>query len=285
MSQIIDTKSGAAVAGLVHRVFGELYPGAPRAWIEQVFGDVEALFEGRHPDYSPIDLRYHNLEHTLQATVCLIELLAGRHRSDAAPHASARQVELTIIAVLLHDTGYLKLRGDTAGTGAKYTFCHVLRSCAFAASYLPSLGANPREIEAVIGAINCTGPSHEIGRLQFREPVERVLGCALATADYLGQLAAPDYPEKVDLLFAEFAESDDFTHVPPSDRVFRSARHLLEQTPQFWDRFVIPRLNEDFGGLYRFLAAPFPDGANAYLAAAERNIAIIRRRLAAPTGI
>ncbi len=281
MPQSIDTKSGAAVAGFVRRVFGELYPGASLAWINRVFADVEALFEGRHPGYARIDLRYHNFEHTLQATVCLLDLLAGRHHAGATPLASARHVELTIIATLLHDTGYLKLRTDTAGTGAKYTFCHVLRSCAFAASYLPTLGANPREIEAVIGAINCTGPSNEIGRLQFREPVERVLGCALATADYLGQLAAADYPEKVEHLFAEFAESDAFTHVPESERSFRSARQLFEQTPQFWARFVIPRLDQEFGGLYRFLATPYPDGPNRYLVAAEQNISIIRQRLAA----
>jgi hypothetical protein len=195
--------------------------------------------------------------------------------------ASARQFELTIAAVLLHDTGYLKLRSDTEGTGAKYTFCHVLRSCAFAASYMPVLGANPREVEAVISAINCTGPSHEIGRLQFREPVERTLGCALATADYLAQLAAPDYPDKVEFLFAEFAESDAFTHVPMTERAFQTPRHLLEKTPGFWKNSVLPRLNDDFGGLYHFLAEPYPHGPNPYLVAVEKNISIIRARLSA----
>lgn len=280
MPHNIDTRSGAAVAGFVRRAFCELYPGESPAWIDRVFVDVEELFEGRHPDYSAIDLRYHDFEHTLQATVCLVKLLASRHHAGVVPQANARQFELTIVAVLLHDTGYLKLRSDTAGTGAKYTFCHVLRSCAFAASYLPSLGASAWEIEGVIGAINCTGPSHEIGRLQFREPVERVLGCALATADYLGQLAAPDYPEKLDILFAEFAESDSFTRVPESERTYRSPRHLAEQTPAFWEKFVVPRLDQDFGGLYRFLATPYPAGPNPYLIAAERNIAIIRQRLA-----
>jgi hypothetical protein len=281
MPQLIDTKSGQAVAQFVHQVFQELFIGTSNTWIDRVFTDVEALFSGRHPDYSAIDLRYHDLEHTLQATVCLVELLASRHRAKVAPMASARQFELTIAAVLLHDTGYLKLRSDTEGTGAKYTFCHVLRSCAFAASYMPVLGANPREVEAVISAINCTGPSHEIGRLQFREPVERTLGCALATADYLAQLAAPDYPDKVEFLFAEFAESDAFTHVPMTERAFQTPRHLLEKTPGFWKNSVLPRLNDDFGGLYHFLAEPYPHGPNPYLVAVEKNISIIRARLSA----
>lgn len=283
MPFIVDTKNPAAVAGFVRRIYSELFPGASRTWINQVFADIETFFTGRHPAYAPIDLRYHDLEHTLQATVCLVELLAGRHHAGVEPRASARQFELTIVAVLLHDTGYLKLRSDTTGTGAKYTFCHVLRSCAFAASYLPSLKATPVEIESVIGAINCTGPSSEIGRLYFREPVDRVLGCALATADYLGQLAAPDYPDKLEMLFAEFAESDAYVNLPEDTRVFKSARHLAEQTPLFWERFVRPRLDGDFRGGYRFLASPYPHGSNAYIAAAERNIAVVRQRLATAT--
>jgi hypothetical protein len=283
MPFIVDTKDPAAVAGFVRRSYSELFPGASRAWISRVFEDIETFFTGRHPAYGPIDLRYHDLEHTLQATVCLVELLAGRHHTGSEPRASARQFELTIVAVLLHDTGYLKLRSDTSGTGAKYTFCHVLRSCAFAASYLPALGATPAEIESVIGAINCTGPSSEISRLHFREPVDRELGCALATADYLGQLAAPDYPNKLDLLFAEFAESDLYVNVSEDARLFKSARHLAEQTPLFWERFVLPRLDGDFRGVYRFLASPYPTGKNAYITAAERNIAAIKQRLTVST--
>lgn len=279
----VDTKNPAAVAGFVRRIYSELFPGASPAWISRVFEDTEIFFTGRHPAYAPIDVRYHDLEHTLQATVCLVELLAGRHHAAVEPRANARQFELTVAAVLLHDTGYLKLRSDSTGTGAKYTFCHVLRSCAFAASYLPQLGATPAEIESVIGAINCTGPSSEIGRLHFREPVDRVLGCALATADYLGQLAAPDYPDKLELLFGEFAESDAYVNLPLDARVFKSARHLAEQTPLFWERFVRPRLDGDFRGVYRFLASPYPTGNNAYIAAAERNIAAVKQRLSAST--
>jgi hypothetical protein len=276
MPFIVDTKNPAAVAGFVRRIYSELFPGASRVWINRVFEDIEMFFTGRNPAYAPIDLRYHDLEHTLQATVCLVELLAGRHHAEVEPRVSARQFELTIVAVLLHDTGYLKLRSDT---GAKYTFCHVLRSCAFAASYLPALGATPIEIESVLGAINCTGPSSEISRLHFHKPVDRLLGCALATADYLGQLAAPDYPDKLELLFAEFAESDAYVNLPMDARIFKSARHLAEQTPQFWERFVLPRLDGDFLGVYRFLASPYPAGVNAYIAAAEHNISTVRQRL------
>ena len=274
----VDTKSVKAVVAFVESVFQGMYPGTALVWLHRTFQDVEQLFSGRHPDYGALDLRYHDLEHTLQATVCLAQLLEGRHTAAVEPRVSARQFELAISAALLHDAGYLKLRADTSGTGAKYTYCHVLRSCAFAASYLPTLGATDYEVEAVLGAINCTGPSKQVTRLRFREPVDRVIGCALATADYLGQMAAPDYPDELEILYNEFKESDDFTHLPASRRIFTSAQDLVERTPGFWKEIVLPKLESDFQAVYRFLARPYPHGRNPYLDAVETNIAQIKTR-------
>jgi hypothetical protein len=276
----VDTKNPSAVAALVRERFEALFPEAETTWFDRLFADVETMFAGRHPDYAAIDLRYHDLEHTLQATVCLTLLLEGCQASGALPKMTARQFELAVASVLLHDAGYLKLRSDNVGTGAKYTFCHVLRSCAFAASYLPSLGATESEVSGVLGAINCTGPTKEISRLHFRDPVERFIGCALATADYLGQMAAPDYPEELEILFAEFAESDDYVHLPASRRLFKSAEDLIARTPAFWRKIVMPKLENDFEGAYRYLAEPYPNGRNAYIEGVERNIAIIEARVA-----
>lgn len=277
----VDTKDGPAVAAFVRKKFAKMYPNASLVWLETIFEDVVKLFSGLHPEYAAIDIRYHDLEHTLQATVCLTLILEGRHAARVEPNLNARQFELALSAVLLHDAGYLKLRSDTNGTCAKYTFCHVLRSCAFAAAYLPTLGANDYEVEAVLGAINCTGPTKQVSRLYFREQVERIIGCALATADYLGQMAADDYPDELEILFHEFKESDDFIHLPPSRRAFKSAAELVERTPMFWVKFVQPKLESDFQAMYRFLARPYPHGPNLYLEAVERNIAKIKRRGAA----
>jgi len=279
----VDTKNAPAVAAFVEKKFSEMYPDANLAWLETIFVDMETLFSGRHPDYAAVDLRYHDLEHTLQATVCMVLLLEGRHSAGVEPRLNARQFELGISSVLLHDAGYLKLRSDNVGTGAKYTFCHVLRSCSFAASYLPTLGANDFEVEAVLGAINCTGPTKEISRLKFREPFERIIGCALATADYLGQMSAADYPDELEILFHEFKESDDFIHLPASRRAFKSVHEVAERTPLFWKKFVQPKLESDFQAVYRFLARPYPHGPNAYLDAIEKNIGKIKRRNASKT--
>jgi hypothetical protein len=277
----VDTRNSAAVTQFVEHTFHSMYPGRSLQWLDRLFSEVVAFFAGAHPEYAAIDVRYHDLEHTLQATVCIALILEGRHLAGVEPRVDARHFELAVSAALLHDTGYLRLRSDTQGTGAKYTFCHVVRSCAFAASYLPTLGADDYEVESVLGAISCTGPTTEMGRLRFRHPVERLIGSALATADFLGQMAATDYPDKLEILFDEFRESDDFIRLPANRRVFQSPGELVERTPAFWEKFVRPKLETDFEGVYRFLSRPYLTGTNSYLEAIEKNVAVIRRRIAA----
>ena len=281
MPASIDTRSAPAVAAAVRILFAEMFPKATAEWLGTLFRDLETFFSGRHPDYQAVDLQYHDLEHTLQATLCFARLMAGRHLAGVEPRVTPREFELGLAGVMLHDTGYLKLHSDTQGTGAKYTYTHVLRSCAFAAVYLPRLGATLTEVQDVLAAISCTGPRTEIGRMDFRNPVEKVIGCAIATADYLGQMSASDYPGELEMLFREFQESDNFYHVPVAERMFSSSSDLIARTPAFWTDFVRPKLDGDFDGLYRYLADPYPHGPNPYIEAIERNVAEIRSRIAA----
>jgi hypothetical protein len=279
----IDTKSATAVAEAVRAIVAATFPGATLPAADRLFADVQAMFTGHYLDYQAVDLGYHDFEHTLQATLCFVRLFAGRHVARAEPVLSVRHFELGLAAALLHDTGYLKLRSDHAGTCAKYTRVHVLRSCAFAASYLPAVGFTLRDTEIVTGAIRCTGPISRLARLYFNARTDQLLGCMLVTADYLGQMAATDYPDELELLFHEFLESDEFFHLPTEHFTFRSARELTEKTPDFWTKFVRPKLEKEFEGVYRFLASPYPDGPNPYVDAIERNIALVRTRIAAGT--
>ena len=258
-----------------------MHPSAGDALLVRLFDDVEALFLGKGEVYGAIDLKYHNLRHTLMATVCMALLLEGQRAEPDERQVKPRDFELAIAGILLHDTGYLKIKSDTKGTGAKYTFCHILRSCAFAASYLPQLGVTDVEVENVLSAINCTGPNSEISRLRFRDPVSHMVGCDLATADYIAQLADPLYPDKLGELFAEFQESDDFANVPLERRVFKSEEDLVLRSQDFWQHFVKPKLDNDFQSVYRFLERPLQSGRNAYLEAIEANFARIRKRISA----
>ncbi len=279
----IDTKSAMTVANATMAVFSKMYEGQKPQLLPVLFRDVEAMFGGRYMDFRPVDTPYHDLEHTLQVTWCLVQILAGRWHADAEPRIDGRTYELAVAAALLHDTGYLKTKSDTEGTGAKYTFTHVLRSCAVASSYLPSVGVNLSEIEKVLCAIRCTDSSAVVSRQCFSDPLAGLVGCALATADFLGQMSVPDYLDELVRLYAEFHESDLFAAVPPQQRKFRSAQDLIEKTPHFWRTVVLPRLNGELQGLHRFLSNPYPDGPNPYLEAVEKNIALVSAAAAAHT--
>jgi hypothetical protein len=255
--------------------FSALFPDHQWSWFDRLYVDTCRVFSGGNSDYQRVD-GYHSLEHTLQAVVCLMLLIEGRVLARAKPLMSAHDVELALSAAMLHDSGFFRLRGDSIGTAAKYTYCRSIRSCAFAASYLPRWGAKLEDVQTVIGAIDRTGPHLEIGRLHSMGERAVLIGSVLATADSLAQMAASDYVEKLSYLFEEFVESDNFCGIPPELRSYASAAELIERTPGFWENFVRPKLNGEFGGVYRFLAQPYPGGENAYTLQIERNIQAIR---------
>lgn len=272
-----DTRDPLAVATRVRADYRALYPNGDPLFVPQVFGWAIDAFNGRHPDYLPIDTQYHDLEHTLQGTLCLSQLLRGRMLAGANPALKRRTFELAIIAILLHDTGYLKQRADTAGTGAKYTKTHVLRSCQFAEQLLLDKQFDPVEIQAVQNMIRCTGMGTNPAAIGFDSEEERIAGYALGTADLLGQMAAEDYVEKLPILFEEFRESAQFNG--GEGMIFQSADDLMRKTPGFWEKYVRPKVEGDFLGLYRYLASPPPNGRNLYMERIEANISRLERRI------
>ncbi len=248
-----------------------LSPGSPVPLIEAVVPLVTDLFEGRHPDYQAIDLQYHSFQHTLLATWCFIDLAIGHQSNGIQPQFTLREFELGFTAIMLHDSGYLKLRSDTLGTGAKYTLSHILRSCAMAATVLPELGCTLDEVNGVLGAIRCTGPTSKINTLTFNNETERLIGCMVATSDYLGQMADPNYVDKLDDLYREFEEANDFNHVPKEKRMFSSIENLISRTPDFWHKFVLPMLDHDYQSVYRWLGDS-ADADNPYIKSVEANL-------------
>jgi len=278
MFEEVDTKNVAAVGAAVTRLYQGAFPKGDPGLVGRIFECVIRCFRGDCPEYLPIDTRYHDLEHTLQGTLCMVRMLAARHRVRAEPVLDQHYFECGLLAILLHDTGYAKRRDDTVGTGAKYTYTHVERSARFAADLLGQKGFETGEIRAVQNMIRCTGVNARMDLIPFRNDVERMVGCALATADLLGQMAASDYLDKLPALYEEFAEAARCSGTQPvGGTVFASAEELLRKTPHFWQHYVRPRLESEFRGLYRFLADPYPDGPNEYMDRIESNIERIRR--------
>jgi hypothetical protein len=269
----VDTKDPAAVQAAVQASYLAMFPLGDRAVVSRSFEWVVQCFTGHYGDYQAVDTRYHDLEHTLQGTLCMVRLLEGRHRAQAKPAFRQRLVELSLLAILLHDTGYLKERADTEGTGAKYTAIHVRRSADFAATLLQGKGFSPSEILSVQNMILCTGVNASLAEIPFQSESERLAGFALATADLLGQMAADDYIDKLPVLYAEFAEAAHF--MPDKSQFvagFASAADLIRRTPSFWRDHILARLDREFLGQYRYLSDPYPDGPNPYLDRIEGNM-------------
>lgn len=279
MFPTVNTKDPVAVEVEVQAAYRALFPSGDPQFVSRVFASVVNCFMGGHSDYLPVDAPYHDLEHTLQGVVCFAKLMRTRHEAGAHPPVTQRLFQLGLLAMLLHDSGYLKRRGDTEGTGAKYTVTHVQRSAEFAAALMTEKGFPAGDIHSVRNMIHCTGVDAALACIDFQSEAERTVGLAIGTADLLGQMAAEDYVEKLPALYREFAEAAEHSKDKTSIvGMFSSARDLLEKTPTFWG-YARNRLTRDFGGMYRFLNDPYPFGPNFYLERVEANIERIRQLL------
>ena len=281
MDAQVDTKDPAAVEKEVQAVYVAMFPQAGRSFVPTALGWLKDCFAGKYKDYQASDARYHDLEHTLQGTLCMARLLHGRHQAGAKPGVNQRLFELGLLAILLHDTGYLKKKDDAGGTGAKYTLTHVTRSVQFAEQFLEEKAIPLAEIRMVQNMIRCTGVNANLSLIPFQSEMEKTVGFALGTADLLGQMAADDYVEKLPVLYSEFEESARFYEGKmAATQSFSGANDLVRKTPDFWTKYVLPKIKNEFWGLYRFLNRPYPNGPNYYIQRVEANIEKVRRQLA-----
>ncbi len=274
----VDTREPEEVLGACRAVWKMITGREEDGLLTRAFAWLQAAFEGRHPDYEPLDTQYHDLEHTLQGTLCLARLLERWHRIGARPTLDEISIRLGMLGILLHDTGYLKPRGDHEGTGAKFTPIHVQRSAEVAARFLGAEGFRRQEIHEAQCMIRCTGVNADVRSIAFERTLSRKVGCALASADLLGQMAADDYIDKLPALQREFAEAAATNTGPDAASLkhFRIPEELIRETPAFWKFYVLPRLEQDFEGVYRLLNDPWPSGPNEYVRRVESNLSRIR---------
>jgi hypothetical protein len=275
----VDTKDPRAVQQEVQANYLATVPDGNPQFIPAAFGWALECFLGRYEDFQPIDAKYHDLEHTLQVTLCMSRLLKGRQGSGDTPIVDQHMLELGFLAILFHDSGYLKRRDDTEGTGAKYTLTHVSRSAIFAKHLLSKKKYGSSDILAVQNMIRCTGIDAKLEAIPFQSELEKIVGFALATSDFIGQMAAEDYIEKLPLLFTEFDESAKFNgeDIPPASR-FESVDELLTKTPLFWMHYVKPKIENAFLGVHRYLDLLPPD-EGGYIANIQANIDRLKYQL------
>jgi hypothetical protein len=249
------------------------FPTHDSAYLQEVLKGVQDLFAGRYPGYQASDTAYHDFDHTCQATEAVARILDGHIGSWAEPKCTARDFELAVSAALLHDSGYIKRIGDNDGTGAKYTLTHVERSADFAASFLPDYGADVEEVRLVMVAIRCTGINVERTMWSFLNEREWLLGCALGAGDILGQMSAPDYPERLPALYREYQEAVAYSK--PKDgplTSFTSAEDMMRRTRDFFKNYALRMLYSVWGGVHDSLVFHFPSRRNEYIPRIEVNL-------------
>jgi len=256
-------------------IYADHYGIVDTRLIERVFNDVIDLFNGKMEGFQVCDVKYHDLSHTVQTIPPFIEIIDGWNKANHSFKISKDSFDLGIIAVLLHDTGYIKAADDYEGTGAKYTFVHIQRSVAFAGSYLSRIGLQKHQIVSVQNAIRCTGVKVNLDDVQFTSEEERIVGYALGTADLLGQMSAPDYVEKLPILYREYKEAYNFFGMERLKSmgvfIFDSEEQLIKNTPAFFENVVLPCF-EGMGSVFNYLTYHYNTSEIRYLCKIQKNL-------------
>jgi hypothetical protein len=270
----VKTTDPDAVAAEVRRIYLSWYekPGADS--LIQPFDNFAALYRGEHPDYHACDTGYHDMQHVLDVTLAMTRLLDGYQRVGRQP-LDERLFRLGIVLALYHDVGYLRNRKDTRHKqGAEYTLTHVSRGGLYLRNYLPRIGmADLAAIAARL--VHYTGFEVPVDKIRLPpDPIFRVIGNLLGTADILGQMSDRCYLEKChERLYPEFVAGGVAVRDNGSGEkqvVFESGADLVLKTPGFYQH-AEHRLDNVLGAVHRYAEKHF-EGNNLYVEAVENTV-------------
>jgi hypothetical protein len=195
------------------------------------FDNVVDIFQGNHPLYRACNTYYHDLRHTTDAFLAVARLLHGAVLNSE--ELSESDITTALVAALFHDAGYIQERGDTEGTGAKFSSEHVQRSTEFLERHSAECGLSEKQRGEGRVMILCTDVSQDIKNISFPSPKVEFLGRLLNAADILGQMSDRTYLEKLLFLYHEYKEG----HVGD----YKSEGDLLRRTVDFY-AFINERL-------------------------------------------
>ena len=121
-------------------------------------------------------------------------------------------------------------------------------------------------------------PTEDAARLALR--TQQIIAYESGVTREPDPLGGSDYVEKLGTLYQEFAESNQFSGRTDGPGIFTSADDLRRKTPVFWEKYVLPKIENDFLGLYKLLNNP--GGANYYLDRIWANIRRLEGEMSAP---
>lgn len=276
----INTTDPVCVKLEVDRIFRSLYARPKAAMLSRAFDDMVRLYRGDFPGYAKCDTGYHDLQHVLEVTLAMARLLDGYERSRAeGRHIPERLFELGVICALYHDIGYIRKAGDTKHrNGAEYTRVHVSRGARFLREYLPTIGM-PEHAEVAGQIVHFTGYERPVASIRVPDPIFKLIGSLLGSADIIAQMSDRCYLEKCrDRLYPEFVAGGIARMRTENGEVvvFESAEDLLRKTPTFYQN-ATRRLNVELDGTYRFAQTHF-GGSNLYMDAVKQNIRFVEKQ-------
>jgi hypothetical protein len=237
---------------------------------------ANALFSGEHPGFEACDTAFHDFDHTLEAGLALLELIQAQRRKNVVLRLTPHQELLAFVATLFHDSGYIKRKGDLAGSGAKFSNTHVGRGVFIAWDLLDGFRLNSTDLRLVQNSILATATTAVPETLGFRSQAERFAAGLVATGDILGQFAAEDYPVRLPGLYLEFREAALYSRLQAGGpAAYRTLMDLFSATNDFCRSYIRSVLDDNWGGLYHLLDEP--NGRNRYMEQIETNLQRVQR--------
>lgn len=263
LSSLVQMDSPQAVLDEVQLILELISSGYNVALVTSTFISTVRLYEGSYPGYRACNTEYHDLNHMTDTFLAMARLIHGVVIDGGA--FTDRQIDLGLIAALLHDAGYIQEEHDREGTGSKYTTSHVQRSMGFLKRYGAEHGLSNEEIAAGRTMILCTDLAVDISTIVFPSTKVELLGKMLGAADLMAQMADRTYLEKLLFLYYEFREAGVGDYESEVD--------FLRKTIGFYD-FIAQRLETTLDATDRFivshLASRWDVQANLYQEAIGR---------------
>jgi len=267
---LLNHEDHQAVLAFARDTCASAYPDAPFGTVEKVFASVRDLYEGRFEGYCACRTGYHDFRHAIDVFVATARLLDGCFLESKGV-AGDRAME-TLLAALLHETGYIQEIADAEGTGAKYTRTHVLRSAEFTLLKGFKLGLDGGRSARIARLILGTDLNLSWDNLSYDTSGDEDRAAAiLSAADLLGPMADRAYLEKLLFLYYELVEA--------GIGGYASAFDILRKTADFYDS-IRGRLDGRLGSVSHAVRSHFRVRAGTdrdlYREAIERQMAYLK---------
>ena len=272
----VDVTDGECAVAAMAEIFIDLFPDKPklRDLILDHGDQIARMYVGEHKDFRPCDTLYHDLQHTMDVSLCMARMLYGYER--AVPERVRLGPEilcLGILAALYHDSGYIldKKRDKEVLAGASLTSTHVTRSSELMRERLREVSAFTDLVDDAGSILHYTGYEQRIEDVVLSTPILHCVGKMLGSSDLLAQTSDRCYLEKcLERLFPEFVLGG-FDYSPSGDLVYESPRMLLLKTPTFYRDCVRRRLEENLNSYYHYVSFAI-GGINHYAWWMESNL-------------